>query len=43
MQDMANPCLAPPPRAAPNALPAGLPSSQRYAPQRLPIGSCGFP
>ena len=29
-----------PPRAAPNALPAGLPSSQRYAPQRLPIGSC---
>ena len=28
------------PRAAPNALPAGLPSSQRYAPQRLPIGSC---
>ena len=36
---MANTCLAPP-RAAPNALPAGLPSSQRYAPQRLPIGSC---
>ena len=29
-----------PPRAAPNALPAGLPSSQRYASQRLPIGSC---
>ena len=29
-----------PPRAAPNALPAGLPSSQHYAPQRLPIGSC---
>ena len=28
------------PQAAPNALPAGLPSSQRYAPQRLPIGSC---
>eukprot|EP01049_Picozoa_sp_SAG25_P006572 SAG25_NODE_500_length_7380_cov_16.363137_3_plen_179_part_00 len=36
---MANPWLAPP-RAAPNALPAGLPSSQRNAPQRLPIGSC---
>jgi hypothetical protein len=29
-----------PPRAVPNALPAGLPSSQRNAPQRLPIGSC---
>ena len=29
-----------PPQAATNALPAGLPSSQRYAPQRLPIGSC---
>ena len=26
----------PPPGAARNALPAGLPSSQRYAPQRLP-------
>ena len=40
LQEQANPSLAPPPRAARNALPAGLLSSQRYAPQRLPIGSC---